>query len=82
MIFDIFSTRREFEYNSYQRCNLYFAWLGYLFKCLRCKCVDYDLMIHNRKVFFDAKDKLEKDFDLIDVMNQVRKSKNFIKNLL
>lgn len=39
-------------------------------------------MIHNRKVFFDAKDKLEKDFDLIDVMNQVRKSKNFIKNFL
>lgn len=53
-----------------------------MLKCLRCKLFDYDKMIHNRAVYLKAQRKMDKDCDLIDIMEQVRGSKNFLRNFL
>jgi len=39
-------------------------------------------MIHVNKVFERAQDRLNKDTDIIEIMDQVRKSKNFQRNFL
>lgn len=77
MVFDIFSSRKKFTYDLRERLNLYMGFLGPVFKCLRCKCFNYERMIRNNKIFERAQDRLNKDADIIEIMDQVRKSKNF-----
>jgi hypothetical protein len=82
MVFDIFSSRKKFTYDFRERLNLYMSFLGPVFKFLRCKCFNHERMIHNSKVFERAQDRLNKDADIIEIMDQVRKSKNFQRNFL
>ena len=77
MVFEIFSGRKKFLYDFKQKLNLYFGHFGKIFKLMKCKLFDYDLMIHNKKVFKKASATIDKDCDIIDVMNCVRKTKNF-----
>ena len=77
MIFDIFSSRKKFDYFLNERVMLYLGWLGPVLKFLRCRCFNYDHMIHVKKIFEKAKDRLDQDCDIIEVMDQVRRSKNF-----
>ena len=77
MVFDIFSKRKKFDYDLKERIILYFGFLGPVFKYLRCRCFNYDHMIHVKKIFEKAKGRLDRDCDIIEVMDQVRKSKNF-----
>ena len=77
MVFDIFSSRKKFTYDFRERLTLYFGFLGPVYKCLRCKCFNHERMIHVNKVFERAQDRLNKDADIIEIMDQVRKSKNF-----
>ncbi len=77
MVFDIFSKRKKFDYDIKERLMLYFGFLGPIFKFLRCRCFNYDHMIHVKKIFERAKYQLDTDCDIIEVMDQVRKSKNF-----
>ena len=82
MIFDIFSSRKKFDYYLNERVMLYFGFLGPVLRFLRCKCLNYDHMIHVKKIFDRAKGRLDDECDIIDVMDQVRKSKNFQRNFL
>jgi excinuclease UvrABC ATPase subunit len=82
MVFDIFSSRKKFTYDFRERLTLYFGFLGPVYKCLRCKCFNHERMIHVNKVFERAQDRLNKDADIIEIMDQVRKSKNFQRNFL
>ena len=82
MVFEIFSGRKKFVYGFKQRVNLYFGFLGKILKTMNCKMFDYDLMMHNRKVFSRATATIDKDCDIIDVMNCVRKTKNFTRNFM
>jgi hypothetical protein len=82
MAFDIFSKRKKFEYDLKERIMIYFGFMGPVFKFLRCKCFNYERMIHVKKIFERAKERLETDCDIIEVMDQVRKSKNFQRNFL
>jgi hypothetical protein len=82
MVFDIFSKRKKFEYNLKERFVLYLGFLGPVLRFLRCRCLNYDHMIHMNKIFQKAKKRLDHDCDIIEVMDQVRKSKNFQRNYL
>lgn len=82
MVFDIFSKRKKFEYNLKERMILYLGFLGPILRCLRCKFFDYDHMIRKTKIFEEAKSRLDQDCDIIEIMDQVRKSKNFLRNFL
>jgi hypothetical protein len=77
MIFDIFSSRKKFDYHLNERVMLYLGFLGPVLRCLRCRCFNYDHIIHVKKIFDKAKGRLDDECDIIDVMDQVRKSKNF-----
>ncbi len=77
MVLDIFSKRKKFEYNLKVRMILYLGFLGPILKCLRCRFFDYDHMIHMTKIFAKAKSRLDQDCNIIEIMDQVRKSKNF-----
>lgn len=61
---------------------LYFAFLGPILKFLRCRFFDYDHMIHMKKIFEKATSRVNEDCDIIEVMDQVRKSKNFQRSFL
>ena len=61
---------------------LYLGFLGPILKCLRCRFFDYDHMIHMTKIFAKAKSRLDQDCNIIEIMDQVRKSKNFQRNFL
>ena len=80
IIFEIFSKRKEFDYALKERLMLYFGFLAPVFKCLRCRC--YDHMIQVNKIFEKAVGRLDDECDIIDVMDQIRKSKNFQRNFL
>ncbi len=82
MVFAIFSKRKKFQYNLKEKIMLYLGILGPVLRFLRCRCLNYDLMIHMNKIFGKAKDRLDKDCDIIEIMDQVRKSKNFQRNFL
>ena len=41
MVFDIFSSRKKFTYDFRERLTLYFGFLGPVYKCLRCKCLNH-----------------------------------------
>ena len=82
MVFDIFSKRKKFEYNLKERMILYLGFLGPILKCLRCRFFDYDHMIHMTKIFAKAKSRLDQDCNIIEIMDQVRKSENFQRNFL
>ena len=75
IIFDIFSKRKEFDYALKDRLMLYFGFMAPVFKCLRCRCFNH--MIQVNKIFEKAVGRLDDECDIIDVMDQVRKSKNF-----
>jgi hypothetical protein len=77
MIFEIFSSRKKFDYFLNERLMLYLGWLGPVLKFLRCRCFNYEHMIRVKKIFEKAKGRLDDECDIIDVMDQVRKSKNF-----
>jgi hypothetical protein len=77
MVFDIFSKRKKFDYPATERLMLYMGFLGPVLRFLRCRCLNYDHMINVKKKFEKAKYRLEQDCDIIEVMDQVRKSKNF-----
>ena len=69
MVFDIFSKRKKFDYDLKERLMIYFGFLGPVFKFLRCRCFNYEYMIHVNKIFEMAKDRLEQDCDIIEVMD-------------
>jgi len=74
-MFDIFSKRKEFDYALKERLMLYFGFTAPVFKCLRCRCFNH--MIQVNKIFEKGVGRLDDECDIIDVMDQVRKSKNF-----
>lgn len=82
MVFDIFSSRKKFVYDFRERLVLYFGFLGPLYRFCKCRCFNYDRMIRKNTIFERAQDRLNKDADLIEIMDQVRKSKNFQRNFL
>ena len=69
MVFDIFSKRKKFDYDLKERLMIYLGFLGPVFKFLRCRCFNYEYMIHVNKIFEMAKDRLEQDCDIIEVMD-------------
>ena len=77
MVFDIFSKRKKFDYNILEKFMLYFGFMLYVFKFLRCRCLNLENMHHVNKIFERAKSRLDRDCDIIEVMDQVRKSKIF-----
>ncbi len=77
MVFDIFSRRKVFDYDYKERFMIYFGFLGPILKFFHCRFFNYEGMIRVSKVFHAAKERLETDCDIIEVMDQVRKSKNF-----
>jgi hypothetical protein len=48
---------------------IYFEFFGPILKNLRCKCVNYERMIHVKKMFDRAKERLETDCDIMEVMD-------------
>ena len=82
IVFDIFSKRKKFDYDLKERLMLYFGFMGPVFKCCRCKCFNYEYMIKVNKNFEKAVGRLEDECDIIDVLDQVRKSDNFQRNFL
>ena len=82
MVFEIFSGRKKFVYDFKQRLNLYFGQFGKILKSMSCKLFDYEGMMHNMKVYKKAAATIDKDCDIIDVMNCVRKTKNFTRNFM
>lgn len=82
MIFDIFSSRKKFDYHLNERIMLYFGFLGPVLKCLRCRCFNYENILRVKKIFEKAKGCLDDECDIIDIMDQVRRSKNFQRNFL
>jgi len=69
MVFDIFSSRKKFTYDFRERLTLYFGFLGPVYKWMRCKCFNHERIIHVNKVFERAQDRLNKDADLIEIMD-------------
>ena len=61
---------------------LYFGFLGPVLKCLRCRCFNYENIIRVKKIFEKAKGCRDDECDIIDIMDQVRRSKNFQRNFL
>ena len=84
IVFDIFRKRKQFEYELKERVWLYLGFLAPVLKCLN-KCRRYwyfENMIEVNKIFEKAVSRLDNECDIIDVMEQVRKSKNFLRNHL
>jgi len=67
--FDIFSKRNRFNYDLKERMSLYLGFMAPVCKFLRCKCCNYDQMMRAKKIFEKAKDRLEFDCDIIEVMD-------------
>jgi hypothetical protein len=84
IVFDIFSKRKQFNYKLKERVWLYLGFLAPVLKCLRrCRRSWYfENMIEVNKIFENAVGRLDSECDIIDVMKQVRKSKNFMRNHL
>jgi hypothetical protein len=53
-----------------------------ILKCLKCRCFNQEKMLHTRKIFKKANFKLARECDIISIMDQVRKSKSFLRNHL
>ena len=51
MVFDIFSKRKNFDYNTTERLMLYLGFLGPVLRFLRCRSLNYDHMIKVKKKF-------------------------------
>jgi len=47
-----------------------------------CKACKFTELIRTNKMFERAKEQLDKDCDIIEIMDQSRKSKNFQRNFL
>jgi len=67
--FDIFSKRKRFNYDLKERVRLYLGFMAPVCKFLRCKSCNYDQMMRAKKIFEKAKDRLEFDCDIIQVMD-------------
>jgi hypothetical protein len=84
IVFDIFRKRKQFNYELKERVWLYLGFLAPVLKCLS-KCRRYwyfENMIEVNKIFEKAVSRLDNECDIIDVMEQVRKSKNFLRSHL
>jgi len=79
IIFDIFSKRKKFVYGLRERTRLYLGFLGKAAKFLRCRLSHFKQLIHENKLFERAKEQLEKECDIVEIMDQIRKSKNYLK---
>jgi len=75
--FDIFSKRIQFDYELNVRVLLYLGFLGKVFQFLRCRVVNFELMNRVNKLFDKAVNRLNKECDIVEMMDQTRKSKNF-----
>jgi len=82
IVFDIFSKRKQFTYYLTERVRLYLGFLGKACKILRCRICKLTELIRTNKMFERAKEQLDKDCDIIEMMDQARKSKNFQRNFL
>jgi len=82
MIFDIFSRRKKFDYHLNERIMLYCGKLGPVLRFFRCRCFNYNNIIHVNKIFEKAKGCLDYECDIIKIFDAVRKSKNFQRNFL
>ena len=84
IVFEIFSKRKQFHYKLKERLWLYLGFLAPVLKCLRrCRSSWYfENMIEVNQIFEKAVGRLDNECDIIDVMEQVRKSKNFMRNHL
>jgi len=80
VVFEIFSKRKKFNYDLGERIRLYIGFVGPVCKFLRC--CDCKRMIQNNKLYEKAKERLEAECDIVEVMDQVRRSKNFQRNFL
>jgi len=82
VVFDIFSRRRRFNFDLENRIALYCGFVARMCKFLRCKSSSIDHMNHINDMFEKAKGRMENDCDIIEVMDQIRRSKNFQRNFL
>jgi len=73
IVFDILSKRKEFTYFLNERVRLYLGFLGKAYKIFRCRCCKFAELIRTNKMFERAKDQLDKDCDIIEMMDQSRK---------
>lgn len=69
MVFDIFSKRKKFDYNIKEKLMLYFGFMFNVLKFLRCRCLNLENMHHVNKIFARAKIRLDRDCDIIEVMD-------------
>lgn len=77
IVFDIFSRRKKFDFSVGKRITLYFGFIGYLLRFCRCKAFDTEGIIYNKKVFNRAKERIEKECDIGNVMDITRRYSNF-----
>jgi hypothetical protein len=49
---------------------------------MRCNCFNINKLMQRRKIFKKGIMKIGKECDLLSIMNQARRSKNFLKNYL
>ncbi len=69
MVFDIFSKRKKFDYNIKEKLMLYFGFMFNVLKFLRCRCLNLEKIHHVNKIFERAKIRLDRDCDIIEVMD-------------
>ena len=82
IVFDIFSRRKTFTFSLYKRINLYFGFVANMMRTCRCKAFDFNSIINLRRTFKRAKERIEKDCDIVHVMDVTRRYKNFARNFL
>jgi len=82
IVFDIFSKRKKFVYDLKERTMLYLGFLGKAAKFCRCCPKTFKSMNHENKLFERAKASLEKECDIIELMDTMRWSKNYLKCVL
>ena len=78
MVFDIFSSRKKFNYDFSQRLGLYLNFKLPIIDCIKqgfihclrcCRFVDYGRLMHNLKLYKKAGARLGKDCDIIEIMS-------------
>ena len=61
---------------------LYMGFLAPILKCFRCRCFNLDKMLNTRRIFKKANKKIGRECDLLSIMEQVRRSKSFLRNYM
>jgi len=82
VVFDIFSKRRRFNFDLENRCALYCGFVARMCKFLRCRSSSIDHINRINDMFEKAKGRMENECDIIEIMDQIRRSKNFQRNFL